>query len=142
MFDLSAIAVDPKLAIEGRWKEFGGGRFLIARWNNKKASAMRNELHSEFYSKIKDSDTPENLDKEFAEIQTKVMSECILLGWENVGEKGNPIEYSTEVAFKVLSDPRYVDLYDYVTRESINHDNYAQENLEEIVEDVKPSADS
>lgn len=142
MFDLSHIAVDPILSAEGRWKEFGGGEFLIARWNNRKATAMRNELHAEFYSSIKEGMKPEELQEKFAQVQAKVMAECILLGWKNVGDQGSPLKYSPETALKILVDPRYVDLYDFVTRESIDHGNYSAANVEAIAKDVKPSADS
>ncbi len=145
MFDLDTIAIDPVLASEGKWVSYMGGEFLIARWNNRKAETLRNEKHMEFYSelsKAEEGKIPEGLEKQFSDIQAQIMAQTILLDWKGVGQKGKEIKYTVEEGFKFLSDPAFVDLFQFIQNESIKRDNFASANSEKIVEDVKPSADS
>lgn len=145
MFDLNTIKVDPKLASEGKWCEFLGGEFLIARWNNRKADALRSQLQSEFYTeylKAKTDEEKEKMEEKYTEIQCQVMSEAILLDWKNVGQGDKEIPFSPKAAFDFLVDPAFTDLYQFIQRESIDGENFLAKNVEAITKDVKPSADS
>ncbi len=145
MFDLDVVAVDPHLSAEGKWMKFMGGEFLIARWNNRKAEALRQEMHMEFYkelSEMEDGKMPEGLEKRFDTVQARIMSEAILLGWKGVGKAGELIEYSSEAAFEILNDPKFLDLVQFIQNSSINRENYSVANTEKVIKDVKASADS
>jgi hypothetical protein len=145
MFDLDTIAIDPVLASEGKWVKYMRGEFLVARWNNRKAETLRNEKHMEFYSelsKTEEGKIPEGLEKQFSDIQARIMAETILLDWKGVGQKDKEIQYTADEGFKFLSDPSFVDLFQFIQNESISRDNFASANVAKIVEDVKPSADS
>ena len=145
MFDLDSVAIDHKVASGGKWVEFMNGRFLVARWNNRKAENLRNELHMEFYSelsKLGEGKMPDDLEDKFATIQARIMAETVLLGWENVGQKGKELKFSPETALKVLSNPAYVDLYQFIQNESIKRENFVAQSTEKVVKDVKLSADS
>lgn len=145
MLDLDHIAIDPVLASEGKWVEFSGGKFLIARWNNRKADALRNELHMEFYSalsKAEEGKMPTSTEGDYAKIQARIMAETILLDWDNVSHKGKKVKYTPEVGLKYLENPAFVDLYQFINNESVKRENYISASTEEIVTDVKLSADS
>lgn len=145
MFDLSSIEINPTTATEGKWVEYMGGKFLVARWNNRKAEALRNELQIEFYSELakgKEEKMPENLVSRFDAISARIMSETILLDWDGVGHKDVLIPFSTETAYEFLSNPAFVDLFHFVRDQSISRDNFLASNEVEITKDVKTSADS
>lgn len=65
-------------------------------------------------------------------IITRATVECILLGWENLTEGGEPVAYSKEAAMNYLSDPDYRVLNDAV--------DYAARTVEQIREDEVENA--
>jgi len=141
MLDIESLAVNLETAENGRWFDYpGGGRFLIARFNNSRAEGMRTALTLEHWDKLQNLN--EETGKLYEEIDARVMSETVLLGWEDVGSKGKPIKYTPEVGFKYLSDPRMRDLYMFVRNQSINRGNYAEKAEAEAVEEVKDTAAS
>lgn len=146
-FDFAHIAIDPQLANEGKWVKFLGGEFLIARWNNKKAEALRAELNMQLYKELqameeKSPEEREGLEDKFADVQAQIMSKAILLDWKNVGNGGKSMPFSQDAAYKVLTDPRYVDFFHFVHRESTEVANYTEAQKEAIKKDVKTSANS
>lgn len=51
-------------------------------------------------------------------------------------------EYTPERAYKLLSDPRYEDITNFIINQSVSSENFSLENEDEVTEDVKTSADS
>ena len=135
MLDLKYLRADKKSSEEGTWAEYFGGKFLIARYNNDKATQLRAKLTLENYDKlISGEETSECL---LNEINAKVMAEAILLDWKDIGEDGKEIAFSPEVAFKFLFDPTLKDFYQFVENYSLNRANYQVKNEVAALESVK-----
>ena len=85
---------------EGVWVPHGEAKFLVARSGNRKYVKL---LSAEVEKNQKLLDTKdEAADKLSDAIMVNVMAQTILLGWENVGFKGEPLEYSLENAKTLL----------------------------------------
>lgn len=101
--DLSkAFETDEKLENEGAWIDIGGGALVcVARVGNKK-------YNEHFEKAIK----PHRRQFRTGTMRTELMDEIlidtlahtILLGWEGVEYKGEPIEYSVANAIMVMTD--------------------------------------
>jgi hypothetical protein len=145
--DLRTIAVDTKKASEGIWVKYLGAEFKIARYNNRAAEAARAQAMAVHYEKLKDKlDSGEEFtDEDDLELHTtnaKIMAEEILLDWKGVFNGEEELPYSSEAAFKVLSDLAYFDLYQFVFNESVKTANYSAEVKQKIKKDVKRTASS
>lgn len=140
MLDIDSLAVDPTASEEGTWANFMGAKFLIARSNNSKATQLRAKLALENWDELTAGD--EKAEDLSREIDTKVLAETVLLGWENVTKGGKPVKYKPEIGYQYLIDPRFRDLLEFVQRYSFNRANYQEQAESEITESVKDSADS
>lgn len=99
MFNLASVTQD-KLK-KGVWKDFAGGKFLIASISNFAFQNYYSELRRPFKRKI-DADT---LPAEQAqELLCRAMAKYILLDWKDVGEKGSEVPYAVETAFHALNE--------------------------------------
>jgi len=140
MLNIESLAVDQELASNGTWADFAGARFLIARYNNDKASLLRNKLALE-NMKVLQSGTKE-ADEKSDEITLKVLTETVLLDWQDVGSKDVAIKYTPKQGHKYLADPRFSDLREFIQNYSINRANYQEEVEVEVSESVKNTAAS
>jgi hypothetical protein len=99
MFNLKSVTQDSLK--KGVWKDFSGGKFLIASISNFAFQNYYSELRRPFKRKI-EQDT---LSAEVAqELLCRAMAKFILLDWKDVGEKGSEIPYSVETAFNALNE--------------------------------------
>lgn len=140
MLDIDSLAVDPTASEEGTWANFMGAKFLIARSNNSKATQLRAKLALENWDALTAGD--EKAEELSREIDTKVLAETVLLGWESVTKGGKPVKYKPEIGYQYLIDLRFRDLLEFVQRYSFNRANYQEQAESEITESVKDSADS
>ena len=140
MLDIDSLAVEPELANGGVWKEFNGAKWLIARYNSEKAAALRSKQVLDNLEVIQaGGEEAEKLQEVF---NLDVLSNCILIGWEGVTSKGEPLEYSPELARKYLADPRFAELRNFVENASVVRSNFQAKAEEEVAEQVKDTAAS
>ena len=87
-------STDPKLELEGKEFDFGGGiKMLIARDQNTKFNRMLNKLYEAHKHTLDLKDSPEQIEtgeKLSHQIMAEVMSHSILLGWTG------PVEFGGE----------------------------------------------
>lgn len=134
-FDLTAIRYDKKKAMEGvefpMLDEFNNetaATLLIARMNNPNYKAFirqsfvlwlkRNRKEISGTKDIRDL-IP---DDELSKIELKALAKTILLGWEGLTDRGNPVIYSTEKAEELLD--KYAVLEDQVRLRSMEIAKY------------------
>lgn len=143
MLNLSDVAIDPKLAHKGVWTNYMGGEFLVARHGHAYNQRL-GELYNENREALQKKDDKGLLTIEAAakmqEIHTQAFCETVLLGWKNVGEKDTPIKYTPKIALKILMDPRYQELTEYLESFSRNHYHYRDHSAKEVAETVKTTA--
>jgi len=98
MFDIfSEYAIDPKAEQEGRWFPLGTGRVLVARANNPAYNRMIAARYESFKHVLDKKDSDEAIaegKRRSNLIMAEVMATTVLLGWEGLGYRGKPIEYS------------------------------------------------
>ena len=144
MFVIDSLAVDLDSSENGRWFTYpGGGRFLIARYNNSKAEQMRSALTLANYEELQAGG--EKAEELFDKIEAEVMANTILLDWDEVatsGSNGKPVKYTAELGFAYLHRPDMRDFFNFVRNNSLNRANYSAKAEEEVVEDVKGTAAS
>ncbi|SPY08025.1 hypothetical protein [Oligella urethralis] len=121
MLDLfKEFAVNLDAEVNGRWVDFMGVKFLIARINNTEYNKQVVELLNR-HKDDKLEDDPQLFNNELA----RIMSKTILLGWEGkVGFKGKELKYSHENAYKLLSDPAMRDFRDFISEEASKAEAY------------------
>ena len=117
MFDVKSVSSEKKT--EGVWREFGGGEFLIAHSSNlsfQRAFARLQRPHrKQIDRKVLDP-------KLSTTILCRAMAEGLLLDWKNVGSGEDLLEYSVDIATKVLESNE--DLRDFVQDVSLDLDEY------------------
>jgi len=113
MAKLSALRVDPELSEEGRWVDYELGiRLRIARHNNSRYQAYFMKLLRDNPDVQEDADSFQNLLK-------VAVGRTILKDWEGVeDDDGNEMKFSEDVGEKIITDPAYQDLYQFVLSES------------------------
>lgn len=113
MAKLSALRVDPELSEEGRWVDYELGiRLRIARHNNSRYQAYFMKLMRNNPEVQEDTEVFQNLLK-------VAVGRTILKDWEGVeDDDGNEMKFSEDVGEKIITDPAYQDLYQFVLTES------------------------
>ena len=102
MLDIFAqFATDETLENNGTWVELGEAKFLIARSGNRKYAKLLSKA-VERNQKTLDLKN-DAADKLSEQIMIDVIAEAILLGWEDVGFKGQALTYSIDNAKLLLS---------------------------------------
>lgn len=142
MLNIETLAVDPKLAIEGTWAPFAGGKFLIARYNNPVAEQMRNSLFLTGDNMKVLQAGGEKADALAVEIEMEVMTTAVLLDWDDVAEADKALKYTPEVGKRLLTDERYRELLKFIENYSIQRGNYRERTEAEVSDSVKATADS
>ena len=103
---------DLNLAEKGVWvtNAFGDIDLLIAAADNKQYTRLLRELMKPYQHSYKQMD-----DEFFLDIQNVAISKTILLGWRNMeAEESTPdnkieVEYSSDKAYEILSDPENIE---------------------------------
>ena len=114
MAKLSSVKSNVKKSEEGIWTPFESGiEFLIARMGNPKYTKLLAKLSRPHHRKLRgsrgaSSDLENDLTKQ-------AVAKTVLVGWRNLDdEDGNPIPYSQEKALEIISDPAYIEVYNFV----------------------------
>jgi hypothetical protein len=94
-------ATDASLENNGTWQELGDAKFLVARTGNRKyvqaLSAAVEKNQKLLDAKGEAADTLSD------KIMVDVLASTILLGWEGVSFKGQPLDYSVDNAKTLLA---------------------------------------
>lgn len=147
MLDLANIAVEPDLAEQGTWMNYRGGRFLLARPGAEYQAALVREFQEN--KEILESESTPGAGKgtsvaanaKAAEIEHRLWATHILKDWADVGNAGEPLAYTPELGYKVVSDLRQGDLVQAMKNHVFWERNY-QHADDVVAEEVKSSADS
>lgn len=108
---------------KGIWILWCGMRFKIARLGNDRYNALE-AAHDARNREREERGEPK---KPWEEFYKEVISEAILLGWEDVQrEDGSEWVYTKEEGLKVLSDLRYRDLFNYISIQSAIRTNFLE----------------
>jgi hypothetical protein len=102
MLDIfSQFATDTTLEDKGVERVLGDAKFLVARTGNSNYTKVLQELvqQNEAALKVKG----EVADKLSDKIMVEVIARTVLLGWENVSYKKQPLPYSLDNAIMLLS---------------------------------------
>jgi hypothetical protein len=105
---LSALATDPKAETQGVWFEdvSTGISFLIAHQDNENAQDYLQELIAPYATMIQ-SRSKEGF-RAYRQFEAKARARFVMLGWKNLtDDHGKEIPYSEEMAFELLTDPRW-----------------------------------
>jgi hypothetical protein len=99
---------DPKKTTEGVWFDLGGkAKVKVARWGKSNSKF----LHALFDAGKEHPGVFERTDPEAIAVQDKILrevsAETVLLDWEGLDWKGEPLPYSRENAIKVLALPEF-----------------------------------
>jgi DNA-binding PucR family transcriptional regulator len=144
MLMLSSIAIDPSLSAGGVWAPYMGGEFLLARKGsnyNARLAELYNEHRDVLEKRNEDQTLTPPAVAKMQEIYTIAFCEHCLLDWRNVGEKGEgELKYTAELGTKLLLDPRYAELAQFLESYSLNHMNYRSAAEQEVAKVVKSSA--
>jgi len=113
MAKLSALRVDPELSEEGRWVDYELGiRLRIARHNNSRYQAY-------FMKLLRDNPEVQEDTDAFGNLLKVAVGRTILRDWEGVeDDDGKEMKFSEDVGEKILTDPAYQDLYQFVLSEA------------------------
>lgn len=143
MLELNDVAVDPKLATRGVWANYMGGQFLVARHGHAYNNRL-GDLYNENRELLQKKDEKQLLTVEAAqkmrEIHVQAFCETVLLDWKDVTEKGKALKYTAKAAMRILLDPRYQELTDFLEQFSRNHYWYRDASNKEVATGVKTTA--
>jgi len=122
--ELESLKTNPLMESEGVWKPIGGGRVLVASFDNPEYHTML-AVESRPYqalSKAGGAPSPKVIEK----MTIKVMAHTILKNWEGLTIKGEPVEYSIENAVKILTEyPRFRDAVALIATDISNYQDTA-----------------
>lgn len=111
-FDITNFAVDAKKETEGVWVDYALDlKLLIGRKNS---PAYRKALAAKikpYRNAIRLTDLS---DEAALDLGMRVAAEAILLGWSGMEEDGEPVEYSTELAYQYMK--KYPKFYEEIDR--------------------------
>lgn len=101
MLDIfTSFATDETAEVNGTWLPFNGAKLLVARAGNRKYAKALTKKVETFQKELDAQD--DAADKRSDEIMAEVFAESILLGWEGIGFKGAPMDYSKDNAKTLL----------------------------------------
>jgi len=124
---LSSIAIDSDKSENGIWKEVAlgtGFECLIARHTN---SRFRAELERRLMDITRES-SKEPTAKQYSDATLKAFCSHILLDWRGIEDDDDqPIPYSSEKAYEILSNPEYADLREAIENVSTSEKAYRRE---------------
>lgn len=128
-------ATDDDKELNGSVVEIGPGvSLLVARANNRRFNRRIIKLYEEHAQVLNTAaeDGPERdaADARDAEIMATVMAETILLGWEGLQYKGQPIEHSVDNAKMMLM---HKEFRKFVEKHAQNLDHFKLASEEEQV---------
>lgn len=123
----AAFATDDKREVEGAWFDVPGGdaRVKVARSSNPRYAKAVVKAYEKYAKAPKGETTERQQEAEY----NKLLAQYILLDWENVSFKGEPLRYSHPMAEQLL---QVRDFRLFVQQCSENFDAYRVEVEEEV----------
>lgn len=140
--NLKRARIDTQISAKGRWvmltgstdgdgDDGQGGEVLVARWDNPAFRALQMKLQQEYRrpqagrKHIKGRHIPPEIAEE---INFRLVSETILLGWRDIDEEpGKPLEYSKENARALLRDESLRWIFDEIVSAAMDEAAYREE---------------
>lgn len=121
MFDVfNELATDEALELNGTWRDIGkGAKLLLARSNNRRFARLMNKLYEQ-NREVLDAEGDE-ADKMSDKLIIQTMAETVLLGWQGISYKGQPLDHSLDNAKMLLA---HADFRSLVTRKAGEIDGY------------------
>lgn len=119
----SKFKTDAEKERDGVWVPLDGeGRIRVARTNNPLYRESLVRKVSRYKTATKSKVIPED---DWLDIVNELVAETILVGWEGITEKGQPLPYSVENAKRVLTELK--DFREMVLSIADNMDNFKEE---------------
>ena len=128
--DINKLRADMDKERDGVWVPYKADVVLkIARL----ANPLFREAEQRIIDRMKQELHQKDLTNEQAvDARKQAAAETILLGWKNVTESGEPVEYSAAKALEWFRDPELWRLWTFVLYESTQEDHF----LRDVVEDT------
>ena len=123
--------IDEKINSDGIEVKFEGSKFMVASTDNMKYQRLLSKLRYPYRYKIdKGTIDPSKM----LDILCESISKTILLDWSNVkDDKGNEVEFSKEVAYKVLKDNGI--FRSFIIDTATELENFKEETLTDDIKD-------
>lgn len=127
MAKLSSVKRDVEKASQGIWRTFEGIDFCIARIDNPDAKKELRRL-----SKLERATRRGKVDDDAAEKHiTAVVAKHVIKDWRNLeDDDGKPIPYSVETASKIIADPAFAELRDWIITIATEDEAFRAETIE------------
>ncbi len=111
---------DTELEVNGVWKTIrGGAKLLVARFGNDKFVRECDKLREQNREALaNDDDAAKDL---WAKLRRGAMAKYILVGWEDITFKGEPVPYSVDKAAEFLERKDFSAVVEAI---AIDMDNY------------------
>jgi hypothetical protein len=109
---------------EGVWVKWEDGISLkIARIGNPHSVRLA-EAHAAKNIALKEARLPE---EPYSVLELQLLTEAILLDWRNVDDdNGQPLPYTPQEGAKILADPAYADLKDFIQAQALKRENFTE----------------
>jgi hypothetical protein len=134
MFNIEARTVDKEE--EGEWAQFKGSEFLIASSGCNRFQRLFSKLQMPHRRALDKNRLDPTIQ---LDIMSRAMSKAILLNWRDVvGNDGNAIEYSSDMAYAALMGNS--ELREFVTAYATDLNNYLDEELDDLGKSVEVSS--
>lgn len=128
MIDFADFEIDPILAEQGAWLDMGrGARVKIGRNGSRRFRETVARLLKENAHRAVNGAFPEDVQEE---LTLRAVSEAIVLDWEGFTLNGEPLPYSPENAYRVLSNPRMEELRERWLNFSLDVSKFREQQLE------------
>lgn len=130
----SKFATDPTKISEGVWVPMSDmegvpGRIKIGKYG----SPAYNDALKRFALELKrDSGDKKLSEEEWDLVAKKAAAETLILGWEDITLNGEPVEYSFELALKLLQMEEMEGFRNFVQAQSMNTALWAYDDAEEL----------
>lgn len=123
MADLKRIALDAGKAQEGVWVPFVEDiRLKLRRSNNPEYLQALQKVREDHAIQIRLGRVGP---KEDRALRIPLVARYIVVDWEHIEEGGKPLPYSPETAERLLSDPQYAVLFEFVEAQAADIENFA-----------------
>lgn len=128
MLDFADFEIDPVLAEQGAWMEMGrGARVKIGRNGSRRFRETVSRLLRENSGRAVNGVLPEDVQDE---LTLRAIAEAIILDWEGFSLKGEPLPYSPENAYAILSNPRMEELRERWLTFSLDNEKFREQQLD------------
>ena len=120
----------------GVWMSYDGAEFLIARFGNPTFTNYLEQLKRPYERQIANGTFPNS---KLINIGAKALAKYILLDWKGLTENGEPLQYSEQKAYELLSDPYAEEFRELISKLSQDVEQFREDR---IAETEKKSATS